>query len=259
MKTQTIRNIKAEEDSFPKHITNYIEKPYGTLFYNEQNRESWDSNHAIIYKDKVDNLKSVIDEISEFYLSKGITPTIYQSVMDQGYFDSNRDIFEKCGLSFDKDMDRKMMVLSDDSIITNNQNSQLRIKIVESWDERIATDICIPSGESHEIEVIKSCIESNIHEVLVIYDNEKAVGITYLHRSENFDCTRFDYIIVSKDYRKQGVARELLSLVVNFCRENGYQNCFLWPAHQSSERICYEAGFREIFRFDIVRAFKKGG
>ena len=41
-----------EEDLFPREITSFEEKEYGILFYNDENKDSFDSNHAIIYREK---------------------------------------------------------------------------------------------------------------------------------------------------------------------------------------------------------------
>ena len=49
-----LRDGYLEEDLFPKLFTNYEERSYGILFYNEENRDSYDSNHAVIYKDRID-------------------------------------------------------------------------------------------------------------------------------------------------------------------------------------------------------------
>ena len=59
-----------EEDLFPKIFTDYEERSYGILFYNEDNKDSFDSNHAVIYKDKTDDLSSVLSDIIYFYTSK---------------------------------------------------------------------------------------------------------------------------------------------------------------------------------------------
>ena len=133
------------------------------------------------------------------------------------------------------------------------RSSQPDIRLIAEWDSRIASDICIPSDESHEIEVIKSSIKCKNYKVFVGYIEDKAVAITYFHTSE-YNCCRFDYIIVSNDYRGKGYAREILSYVTDFCRENNIKNCFLWPAHKTSERICYEAGFRHQFYSEAGRA-----
>lgn len=246
-----IKAIKLEEDMFPKAFTNFIEKDFGILFYNEHNKNSYDSNHALIYKNKIRDLGSVLDFITEFYTNMNINPNIYQAVEDEGYFKENEAIFKKYGYSVWVEGPNNFMILTDENNIKSN--NQLDIKLITEWDERIAADICIPSKESHEIEVIKSSINCTNHRVFVGYKESKAVAITYFHISE-YDCCRFDYIIVSKDYRNKGYARELLSYVTDFCRENNLKNCFQWPAHKTSETICYEAGFRHLFSAEAGRA-----
>ena len=60
-----------EEDLFPKIFTDYEERNYGILFYNEDNKDSFDSNHAVIYRDKTEDLPGVLSDIVRFYSSKG--------------------------------------------------------------------------------------------------------------------------------------------------------------------------------------------
>ena len=48
-----INKMFLEEELFPREITTYEECEYGVLFYNDDNKDSYDSNHAIIFKDKI--------------------------------------------------------------------------------------------------------------------------------------------------------------------------------------------------------------
>lgn len=85
------------EDLFPREIALYEKRSYGLLFYNEENKDSYDSNHAIIFRKNVTELKPVLDDIILFYSEKGIKPIIYQSIRDNGYFESMRNEFLECG------------------------------------------------------------------------------------------------------------------------------------------------------------------
>ena len=58
--------IYREEDLFPREITTYEERDYGILFYNEQNKDSYDSNHALIYREKITDLDAVLRDIVGF-------------------------------------------------------------------------------------------------------------------------------------------------------------------------------------------------
>ena len=67
-----------EEDLFPREITSYETRYYGLLFFNEKNKDSFDSNHAIIYREKIQDVEKVLNDIVSFYRTKGIRPNIYQ-------------------------------------------------------------------------------------------------------------------------------------------------------------------------------------
>ncbi len=51
-----------------------------------------------------------------------------------------------------------------------------------------------------------------------------------------------------------GDAREILFHVVGYCNQHKIENCFQCPAHSTIEKICYEEGFREIFKAESGRA-----
>lgn len=205
----------------------------------------------MIYKHAIHNLGEVLDQITAFYQSKEIHPTIYQAVMDQGFFSDEKETFKSKGYTTWVEEPANFMVLSHDNIIKRQNN--IEVRLITKWDERIETDIFIPSNEAYEIEVFKQSIFNLKSKVFVGYLGNKAVAITRIHLSD-YDCCRFDYILVAKDYRKKGYARELLSHVTDYCRANNIMNCYQWPAHKTSEKLCYEAGFRSFFKSEVARA-----
>jgi len=249
-----LETIRIEEDLFPKNFTNFEEHDYGILFYNTKAPDSYDSNHAVIYKEKVTDLSLVLQEIISFYLNQCLLPTIYQATGDINYFIDNKDVLEANGYSVCEEGPLEFMLLSEKNQII--PSTRLIIECITEWDERIANDILIPSGEPWEIEVVKNNVLSSKHKVFVAYTENKAVAVTYIHVSE-IGCCRFDYIIVAKEYRKNGYARELLSHVTNYCRDNNLANCYQWPANETSKQVCLDAGFRMLFTETTARAFYK--
>lgn len=240
-----------EEDLFPKLITNYQERPYGILFYNESNKISYDSNHAVIYKDQIEHLEKVLEDIINFYQSKSIHPSIYQATQDEGYFEEHKHVFNKMGFKVWTERPAKFMVLEGDNEI--DVSKSLTIKLINEWDERIASDICIPSAEAYEIEVFKNAINHKAAKVFVGFKDDEAKVILSMHESD-LGCVRFDYILVSKNERKHGYGKEMISYVTEYCKQHKLENCYLWPAHEVSERISHQAGFRYIFTKEVARA-----
>ena len=92
-----LERMYMEEDLFPREITSYETRYYGVLFYNEDNKDSFDSNHAIIYKEKINDIELVLIDIITFYKSKCIRPNIYQSIRDEGFFDEIKSELDKYG------------------------------------------------------------------------------------------------------------------------------------------------------------------
>ncbi len=234
-------SIFKEEAEFPRLLASCKEKDYGLLFYMDNNKDSYDGNHAFIYPEKISNLGSVLDEITEFYVNKGINPSIYHP-HKENYFLDNQSVFEAHGYTVTYKAPHRVMLLSVDNEI--HEKKRLEIKLLTEWDERIAEHILLPSGEPWEIEPLKNMIKHSGNYIFVGFLHDKAVAYTNIHVSK-YGNTRFDYIVTSKEYRGKGYASELLSFVVEYCKGKNFPVCWQWAG--PSEHICYKAGFREAF------------
>lgn len=242
-----------EEDLFPREIASYETRSYGVMFYCDTNKDSYDSNHAIIFKEKVHNdIDMVLSEIIAFYGAKGITPTIYQSIREEGYFDEIKDKLAEYGFESWNEP-QKYMVLSEENTIT--ANPQIVVQKVTKWDDAYGTGIFEKAEEPWEIEVAKRALANRNTLFFVAYDQGKPVGMTYGHAADGV--CRVDYLLVSKECRNIGVGRALISSFVEYCRAEQISNCYLWPDGETAEKIYYEAGFRYVETKQAGRAAYK--
>jgi|GEM_PF-290552 len=242
--------IKQEEIDFPKRFASYEEKEYGILFYMADNKDSYDGNHACIYPDRITDLGAVLDDITEFYNKLGIKVSIYHP-FEKDYFSKNLETLKTHGYTYTAEDDHRVMLLTAENSIVAPK--RLDIRVLNEWDERIATDILIPSGETWEIEVTKKRTKQDGTYLFVGYLDGKAVVYSDIHKSEHGN-TRFDYIVTAKEHRGNGYASELLSFMVEYCKENEFPMCWQWAG--PSEHICYKAGFREAFTIEAGFASK---
>lgn len=238
------KKIKQEEIDFPKQFACCEEKDYGILFYMADNKDSYDGNHACIYPDKITDLGKILDDIAAFYKSLGIRASIYHP-FKKDYFKNNVETLKAHGFKYTAEEDHRVMLLTGENKI--NTPKRLDIRVLNGWDERIASDILIPCGEPWEIEVTKKRSERENAYLLAGYLDGRAVVYTDFHISEHGN-TRFDYIVTAKEQRGKGYASELLSFAVNYCREHDFPVCWQWAG--PSEHICYQAGFREAFTME---------
>lgn len=236
-----LEKIYNEEDLFPREITFLEKREYGFLFYNEENKDSYDSNHAIIFKSKVTDLKQILDDIVKFYTEKGIRPNIYQSISDDGYFEEIKNELSECGFKSWTES-QKYMVLSEQNTII--PNSEVVVRKISEWKEEYGVEIFEKAGEPWEIEVAQKSLENRNTLFFVAFSGGKPVGMTYAHSKD--EVCRVNYLLVSKEHRNMGVGRALISSLVEYCKGTQIDNCFLWTDGETAEKIYYEAGFRHV-------------
>jgi GNAT superfamily N-acetyltransferase len=250
-------SILREEAEFPKLFTNFEEREYGILFHNTDAPTSQDSNHAILYPDNITDFRKVLLDIKDFYQSKRLTPRIYQPFVT-GYFADRKDILDACGYTFEIFGINKIMLLSGENTIDKNKR-RLDIRRITEWNERLAADVYIPSEEEYAIQPTKNSLKYDHNYFFAGWLGDEIAAVVNFCRSE-YNCTRFEYILTAEKHRGNGYAREILSHAVEFCKQHGFPNCYQWPAHETSERLCYDAGFRTLFEFEGASAeYIKGG
>ncbi len=244
-----LKEILKEEDLFPKNFSCVEERNYGYLFYDENNKDSYDSNHALIFKERICDISNILEDITEFYNSKQIHPCIYQSINDEKYFIEQYEAFANHGYTVWEENNDFMILCGESTIIPN---CDIRIELTNKWKSEFETEIFINADEPWETEVAKKIIELPNYMFFAAYYKGIPVGMSYCH-SENNVC-RYDYILVSKEYRNIGVARTILHYMTEYCRKNNIGSCFQWPANKTSQTICSEAGFRFIATIKAGRA-----
>lgn len=233
--------IFLEEDLFPREFVNFETREYGVLFYDESNKDSYDSNHAVIFREKSLDLDMVLRDIIEFYQSKELSPIVYQSISDEGYFAECSKTFVKYGFDIWEEEQCFMLPLEENNLAAN---PEIFVKRVTKWEEVFETEIFEKAEEPWEIGVAKKMIQNPNTMFFVAYYKEQPVGMTYVHVRDGV--CRYDYILVSKEHRRIGVAKTLMNTLVEYCKEQGIETCYLWPAGEEAQRIYLEAGFRMV-------------
>ncbi len=235
-----IQDGYVEEDLFPKIFTEYEERDYGILFYNMKNKDSFDSNHAVIYKDRIHDLQRVLADIVQFYEEKGIRPIIYQSMLDDNWFDEIKDELTSAGFESWVE-DQEYMLQADVNRIIPNPG--IVVRKVSEWSDAIE-NVFVEAEEPRGILVAKKTLAYPKTWMFVASLNGKTIGLLYGHISER--ACRVDYLLVSKKHRKTGAGRALFYSYVEWCRQNGIENVYIWPDGDTPKRIYEEGGYRVV-------------
>lgn len=205
---QMIQSIKQEEMDFPRLFATAVDRDFGVMYFMPDNPDSYDGNHACLYPDKVTDLAAALGEIAAFYHAMGRDAIIYHP-FEKDYFANHAEVLQACGFEYVPEEDHRVMLLTAENTIQTPK--RLDIRLLDKWDERIAADILIPSGEPWEVEVTRRRAGQPGSLLFAGYLDGRAVVYTDIHLSQNGN-TRFDYIVTAKEQRGKGYAGELLSL-----------------------------------------------
>ena len=230
-----------EEDLFPREFTHMTERPWGILFHNEANRDSYDSNHALIFRDRVGDLPAVLSEIADFYLSRGLHPIIYQSILDSGWFGEIAPALEAAGFRSWPEEQTWMVLTGPDSI---QPNPAITVRQENFWQDAFAEGIFDAAGESWESPVVRRQLQNPGTRFFCAWENGRPIGMIYGHVNDEGIC-RIDYLLVAPVHRGKGVGRALTHAFVQHIRQAGIP-CALWPDGDTPRRIYQDAGFRYV-------------
>ena len=240
-----------EEDFFPREFTRWTERPWGILYHNADNPDSYDSNHALILRDRVTDLPAVLREIADFYLSRGMNPILYQSILDDGWFGEIGAALEAAGFRSWQEAQHWMLLEADSAIQARGD-----IRRLTAWTDDLAVHLYEAAGEPWEIAVAKHQIQRDNTLYFAAYVQDKPVGAIYGHVNDEGVC-RIDYLLVATAHRGKGLGRALTHAFVTHCRENLIP-CALWPDGDTPRRIYEEAGLCFVCTKMAGRASWKG-
>lgn len=237
-------SIIREEMEHPKRFAHYEEREYGLLFYDDDNQMSGDSNHAVIYPERITDLRAVLRDIAAFCDSKAMQRYDIYPPFVEDYFINNAKAFKACGYEFTVGPDVPIMLLTEKSTIDLPQ--RLDIQRIHEWNDAIARDVlaCVANKE-HFMTVLKNSMGENNY-LFIGYRSNEAASLLAFHVSAH-GVTRFDEMGTAEQHKNNGYAREMNRFAADYVREHNLPIAYQWPAHKLSERITTEAGFRPAF------------
>ena len=230
-----------EEDFFPREFTGVTERPWGFLYHDPDKPDSYDSNHALIFRDRVGDLSAALAEIVAFYRARDMKPILYQSILDDGWFGEIAPALSAAGFRSWQEEQRWMLLCAPSAIAPA---PDIAVRRENAWQEAFAEHIFLAAGEPWEIPVARGQLARANTLFFAAWAEDKPVGAMYGHTNAEGIC-RVDYLLVAPAYRKRGIGRALAHAFATHCRTNGLP-CALWPDGETPERIYEAAGFRHV-------------
>lgn len=93
---QYMDSVRREEIAYPKLFASYAEREYGILYYMEDNRDSYEGNHGCLYPEKIQDLGTVLEDITAFYRALGRRALLYHP-FEKDYFRRHEGVLQAHG------------------------------------------------------------------------------------------------------------------------------------------------------------------
>jgi len=245
-------NLKRMIDTelhFASRFTNVTLKDWGLLFWNEGNKESWDSNHAIIIDSM--GIESTIREILSFYKAKGITPRIYPSLRQ-----NELDLLKPYLLNHEFQIDE----LPVHYFLHENESriepvSGIHFERIRHMDEQLQDFIITGEGGNWTIKVAQRHLQHPAYHLLGGYVQDNLVCVASVNVFAGY--TRVDDVMTHPFYRGKGYSSAMIHHLIKYHRTINDNHLYLYSSVPEAIKIYEKAGFNPLpERFQVFNAYK---
>jgi len=234
-----IEKAANQELTFYESFTNRLDAGFGIIYYNLDNPLSHDSNHAHILRIG-ERPGEALQEIKRFYNSRGLTPRIYPSFVDNE-LEILRPHLESEGFTISIFDSVDMYFPFDSSPLTDLASPARRITYIsEDIIELIHTD---DSGD-WTIKVLQKHINDTRFHLLGYFYQGRYVSIASVKTLEGYSIV--NDVVTHKEYRGRGFGTRLIGYLVGYHANISDNYLYLWADNPVAIRMYQRVGFKDV-------------
>ncbi|MDD2331203.1 MAG: GNAT family N-acetyltransferase [Candidatus Cloacimonetes bacterium] len=239
-----VNRLIETELNFAKRFTNVTPKPYGLIYWNEANKESHDSNHAII-TDFV-GVEASLKDIVNFYKAKGITPRLYPSLKDKE-LDILSQPLENHGFILNHHPNKYYLHERESSI---TPAAGVHIERIRQMTTQLRDYIIANQQGEHTIKVVQRHLSHPNYHLLGAFVADELVAVASVNIFAGY--SRVDDVHTHISYRGKGYSSALIHYLVSYHKRQSENHLYLYSSMPEAIRVYEKAGFIQIpheFRF----------
>lgn len=247
------KNIEALDIAYVSSFANKIERSWGYLFYNENQPDYYDANHAHISAYEGD-FEKIIKEVITFYEKKNIIPRFYLSNYEgqEGFVDS----LKQKGFGFEEfespiQLWKRKINIEPNSLVTfekvTTKNMQEAINI-ECQIQELGGSI---REKAFKEEFSQDCY---VHYLLRYNGIPCSTACVFLFEQD----TRLESVATIEDYRGKGLIGQLIHHIQEDMIKKKVERFWVLPISERVEKVYKKSGFDTILTVKVGHAFMGG-
>ena len=242
MQIDTQRFYRCEASCFDS-IACREDRPWGWLYHDLENTDSWDSNHACV-TDLTADMDGITAQIEAFYNDLGIVPRVYSAYLPNDEQIVVPALLER-GFRFKRDSVRRMMVFT-------GQPQPLRADLTYKRLHRVDDGVrnIVLSDEdglvfgSWSLSVLEKSVRLDTFCLLAAYYEGRAVAMASMELLDGF--SRVDNVETLKDCRGRGFGTAVMNFLINEHTKLSANTLYLYAVNDTAQRMYRRCGFEQI-------------
>ncbi|PLT29949.1 GNAT family N-acetyltransferase [Peribacillus deserti] len=235
-------------------FTNRRDTEWGTFFYNVDQPDYYDANHAHIHKNYIDS-KKVIEETIDFYHRISIIPRFYIYGLDQ----KQEFIAALKEQNFGYEELISPVQLWDNKLHNKKKREQVTIEEVndlnfaEAWNiERSIPELGGEVRGDAFVEEYKC--EEYTHYLLRYNGTACSTACIFEHDNQ----ARMENVATLEEFRGRGLIGDLIGYIQEEVSRRGLTHLWVFPISEAVEKVYCKNGFETIARMRTGHAFLGG-
>lgn len=223
---------------YPQRFSNMVNKDFGLIFFNEGNKASHESNHAVI-TDFI-GVESSIREVEAFYKNKGINPRFSHSL--------KANDLEKMGPALEQhgytiDIKNSHYFLHDHESSLKHIDS-LHVERILKLDIDLMETIAIDYGGDWTVKVVERHLLHPSYHLLGGYVEGELASLASVSVFAGY--SRMDDVYTRAIFRGRGFAGAMINYLVNYHRGLNQNFLYLYSDDPAAIKIYEKAGFSQL-------------
>jgi GNAT superfamily N-acetyltransferase len=234
--------LRIAEVGFSRDFADLVECPWGWLFYNLDNPQSHDSNHAVVLNYSED-LEEAVDDIIRFYTERGLSPRVYSACLplNEAHHEVRlKRILAARRFEFLQDVGRSFVWQGPSRIVPN---PVVQVERAHALTPDLVALLNSEEEQPWNIGVLQRHLQVEAFHLLV----GRVAGETVTMASLKFldGLSRVDDVQTHPAHRGRGYARALIHELVRYHAARSGNTLYLYASNPTAIRLYEEAGFVE--------------
>jgi N-acetylglutamate synthase-like GNAT family acetyltransferase len=236
-------------------FTQRLDREWGVLFYNEEQPDYYDANHAHIHR-LVEKPDEVIKEVFSFYESRGLLPRFYIYNLDvQGEFISqlkaNQFGYEEL-ISAVQLWDKKINESS------NLEEVTIELVTINNYSEALEIECSIKEfgGRAVREKAFQQEFQNPQFTYYLLRYKGEACATACLFTAGNQ--ARVESVATLEEYRGKGLIGHLIRHIQSEATKKEIAKLWVFPINEKIEKVYHKYGFHTIEKVKMGHAFFGG-